>query len=268
MKAPGAMATTHKSLPGGRDTLNLLLPGGDLLSDGIAAVQEINTLLSLLEGVGTALAELSLRLEPLIEHARRFASDTSADGGSTEEANLCQMVARLCCLASRLQQATPHLEGMQQLVQQARFRNACAQRAFAAREQVLVQKLSCDDQVSALVQRSPKHGRLTLDEKRARLAARDEAGQSLQRCTEHAERAAESILQNRILGTAAMLEKLYDCLFVTVDPKSTSKQEVSRETASVALSMVSWPSWFHAAADKSCPQISLQSHQHVRAGGS
>jgi len=238
MKSHGSMATKRKApQPSSPDAHNPPLPRGDLLSDGLAAVQEVNTLLLLLEGVATALAEVSFRLEPLMEHARRLTSDTSGDGGSMEDASLCQMVAQLGCLASRLQQATPHREGMQQLIQQARFRNACAQRAFAARDEVWEQKLACDEQVSAMLQRSPKHGRLTLDEKRARLLARDEAGKSLQRCTEHAERAAASVLEHRLPGTVAMLENLCKYLFATVDPKSTSKQEVSSGAASLPVSV-------------------------------
>lgn len=267
MNSLGAMVTMYKPSPSCGGTQNPLLPGGDLLSDGLTAIQEVNTLLSLLEDVGTALAEVSLRLELLTEHARKFASDTSDDGGSVEDTMLCQMVAQLGCFASRLQQAKPHLEGMQQLVQQGRYRNACAQRAFAAREQVWAQKLACDEQVSALLQRSPKHGPQTLDEKRMRLVAQDEAGKSLQRCTEHAERAAESVLEHRIHGTAAVLEKLCEYLFAAVDPTSTSKHEVSSEAVSRAVSMASCQSGLHEEAEKHCPRISSPTHQLVRASG-
>lgn len=185
-------------------------PNGDLLAGKFEQMLGYDELLGLVEGVSTALTEAAVRLEPLVVHLGR----ACIQQGGGEGSKLRRLAAQLGGLALSLEQAAPHLEGVQQLIQQSRFHNARAHYEFTKRERARAKQLLCEEPVAALTQRDSVGARQSFsrDEKQARLSARDAACEEFVCCTERAERLAGVVLSRKSTTTNAMITGL--CHFI------------------------------------------------------
>jgi len=186
-------------------------PESDILARQFEEMLDYDELLTLVEGVSTALTDAALRMEPLAEHVGRACSLQDCGEGN----KLQRLASQLDGLSLSLKHAAPHLEAVQQLIQQSKFHSARARCEFTIRERVRAKQLRCDEQVAALTQRDRAGARQSFsrDEKLARLSARDVACEEFACCTERAERLAGVVLHRKPTAVSAILTGL--CHFIT-----------------------------------------------------
>jgi len=206
-------------------------PSSDALAGQFDEMLEFDELLGLVEGVNTALTEAALRLEPLAMHLGR----ACIQHGCGERSKLQQLATQFDGLALSLKQAAPHLEGVQQLIQQSRFHSSRARCEFTIRERSRAKQLLCEEQVTALTQRDSTGARQSFprDEKQARLLARDVACEEFACCTERAERLAGVVLSRKPTTVEAMVTGL--CHFIAA--YSVGANALSQELGDTSDSM-------------------------------
>jgi hypothetical protein len=200
-------------------------PNNDMLARQFEEMLDYDELLGLVEGINTALTEATLRLEPLAVHMGRACFQQGCGEGS----KLQRLTTQLDQLALSLKNAAPHLEGVQQLIQQSKFHSARARCEFIVRERVRAKQLHCDEQVAALTQRDSAGARqvFSRDEKLARLSARDAACEEFACCTERAERLAGVVLDRKPTTVEAMLTGLCHSIAAYSAGANALSQELS-----------------------------------------
>jgi len=244
----------------GASVSELSLPQDDQLGSIFGELQDFSALTSLLEDAAAALLQVPEKLDPLVEHLG------GAGAGESPEARLVLRLTReLGALSSRLKGAAPHLEGMQQLVRQSRFQGIRAREAFASREAARVTKLQCEEQAAALYVRATEQP-FALEEKKARLAARETAHEAFRSASDRAERAAGTVLCRKPATTAAMLSRF--CHYVAAASENTRALERELRAAEGGSSWApAMPQALACAAGTWLPQLPWCGTSQGRASG-
>jgi len=210
---------------------------GDPLEKQLAELQDYETLLSVFEGVSSALLIASRAFakahQPLQNHL-----DSDAPGGSGQHPGVAAIGKRLSEMLSSfavgLQGAESQIEEMTQLVEQARGQLAPYQEAFAEREACWEKKVQCARDIEEMRGRTAwKSRNYTTDEKKTRLAASHTAEEALQSATERAEKLMGGIRERQVASAGAILTRLCSFHNQIVAPS----QELARNIGNLLASL-------------------------------